>query len=76
MYLLNHIYFILNSLHDKIHEYGFSSFLQSKDFGAKGAAMVIQEKNYKDPYLELNKLWNEYTDWREKKIRESNRKKK
>ena len=56
--LLNQIYFILNSVHDKYNEFNFANFLIEKSYGAKNAAMVINESSVENPYLELNNLWN------------------
>lgn len=68
--LLDHIYFILHDLYDEQKKYNFHRFLDSKGFGAKDATTVIQEKNVENPYLELNKLWEEYLEWRQPKIEE------
>lgn len=66
--LLDCIHFILNDLYEERNRFNFSEFLVSKGFGAKNATMIIKERNPKDPYLELNKLWNEYLEWRKLKI--------
>lgn len=66
--ILDHMYFILNDLEHKEADYNFGQFLMSRDFGAKSAASVITERHVSDPYLELNKLWNEYVAWREQRI--------
>jgi hypothetical protein len=66
--LLDHLYFILHGLDDLEEHYNFREFLISQGFGAKNAAMVIKELNSENPYLELNKMWNEYIEWRAARI--------
>ena len=66
--LLDHIYCILEELEDVENDCNFTAFLLSKGYGVKSAASIIKEIKSKDPYTELNKLRNEYEEWRSKKI--------
>ena len=67
--LLDNLIFILEGWQDKQQEIDFSAFLRSKGYGAKSASMVINEGNFDEPYIELNKVWNEYVGWRDNKIK-------
>lgn len=67
--LLDQIFFLLNDLQEKMHEYNFAAYLRQKGYGAKSAAMIINENQLDDPYKELNDLWSAYLSWRKPLIR-------
>jgi hypothetical protein len=67
--ILNKINFIIKGIDDE--GVSFSDFLLYKGFGAKRASTIIKEKKAEDKYLELTKLWEEYTEWRQIKINPS-----
>lgn len=67
--LLNHLYFIVNGLSDHEEQNSFREFLIVKGFGSKNAAMIIREQNLESPYLELNNIWTEYSEWRDNRIK-------
>ena len=67
--LLNQISFILDDIEDKKHDINFAAYLCEKGFGTKDAKMIVDEKNTDTPYLELNKMWNDYIEWKNKKTK-------
>jgi hypothetical protein len=69
--LLDRIYFILEELEDVERDCNFTAFLISKGYGPMSTSQIIEEINpkAKDPYAELNKLRNEYEEWRSEEIK-------
>ena len=66
-WVLDRIYLILEDVPETENFWG--DFLCEKGFGAKNASIVVKELKTESPYSELNKLRNEFEEWRAKKIK-------